>query len=122
MIFKLNRIDITSKIEVAGYTVIPRKVFGSSEGYLLTGDHIADLIRTKTDIVVKIVATEQADTSFIASACKAEYCELEFSDPITNTVLSGIYEPSLDQLSMAIEEDSQGNTYWYGFTITFKEK
>lgn len=122
MTFKINGVDFSDKVDVAGYTITPRKVTGSSTGYLLDGEHIADMIAKKTDLKVQIVATEQADTSALALACTGEYCQLVFNDPITNTTLDSTYEPQIDKLEMAIETNSEGKTYWYGFTITFTEK
>lgn len=122
MTFKINGVDFGEKVEVAGYTITPRKVIGTSAGYLLNGEHIADVIANKTDLKIRVVATEQEDTSALARACTAEYCQLFFNDPITNANLDSVYEPQIDRLEMAIETDSQGKTYWYGFTITFMEK
>lgn len=125
MIFKVGGVDYSNKVEVTGYKVTPRKVIGTSAGDLLSGDHIADVLKLKTDLEVTIVATEEADTSAIAYACSGEYVNLEFTDPITATALSGVYEPSIGGIEMAIDQDAisgNGKRYWYGFTITFSEK
>lgn len=122
MTFKIDGVDYSDKVDIAGYTVTPRKVTGGAAGYLLDGSHVADLKAIKTDLKINVVATEQADTSAISKACLKEYVTLEFNDPFTNTNLNDIYEPSIESVSMAIETDSRGKTYWYGFRISFAQK
>lgn len=125
MIFKMGGIDYSDKVEITGYTVTPRRVVGTSEGDLLSGDHIADVLKIKTDLSLNFVATSEEDTSDIAYACSGEYVNLEFSDPITASALSGVYEPEIEGIKMAIDEgaiSSNNKRYWYGFNVFFKEK
>lgn len=122
MTFKINGTDYSDKVEVRGYIVTPRKIKGNAAGDLLNGESIADLIRTKTDLSVQVVAMVAEDVSSIAYACTGEYVELEFTDAITNTNLSGVYEPDISGIEMAIDEDYQGKRYYYGFSISFTEK
>ena len=124
MTFVLSGVDYSNKVEVSGYKVIPRRVKGTSAGEMINGDTVEDLVVVKTDLQVNIVATEEADTSAIAYACTGEYVGLKFSDPITATDLNGTYIPNIDGIEMAIDkgESQNGNRYYYGFSIFFKQK
>lgn len=121
MILKIDGVDYSNSVEVSGYTVIPRKITGPAEGYLIDGEHIADLVSLKKDLKVKIVATQGRDTASISSACSKEYVELEFNDPFTNTHLSATYEPTIENIEAALEDSNRG-IYWYGFSIKFTQK
>lgn len=126
MTFTLDGVDFSGKVEVTGYRIKPRKVFGSSRGDLLNGGHIADMIVLKKDLELSFVAMVEADVSIIAAKCCQEYVQLVFSDGISGTDISGKYEPTLDSLEMAIDKgQSIGDTaetkrYWYGFHVTFE--
>lgn len=121
MLFKLDGKDFSESVDIAAYRLTPRRVYGDNSGYLLDGSHIPDLLAIKKDIQIRIVATEQRDTSSIASACMKETVQLEINDPISNMDINARYEPELQELEMAIEKDAFGNTYWYSFSIVFKE-
>lgn len=126
MTFTMDGVDFSDKVEITGYRIIPRKVFGSSRGDLLNGSHIADMIVLKKDLELSFVAMVEADVSTIATKCCQEYVQLTFSDGISGTDISGKYEPTLDSLEMAIDKgQSLGDTaktkrYWYGFSVTFE--
>lgn len=126
MTFTLDGVDFSGKVEVTGYRIKPRKVFGSSRGDLLNGGHIADMIVLKKDLELSFVAMVEADVSTIAAKCCQEYVQLVFSDGISGADVSGKYEPTLQSLEMAIDEgQSIGDTtgtkrYWYGFQVTFE--
>lgn len=122
MTFVLNDIDFSDKVEVTGYRVIPRKVTGGAAGYLLNGDHLADLLSDKTDLSVNIVATEEEDTSKIAYICTGEYVRLKFSDPVLGKVWEDYYEPQISGIEMAIDTNSKEKRYWYGFSIKFTQR
>lgn len=126
MTFTLDGVDFSDRISVTGFRVRPRKVFGSSRGDLLNGGHVADMIVLKKDLDVSFVAMVEADVSTIAQKCTQEYVMLGFSDPISGTDISGKYEPTLNDLEMAIDKgQSIGDTagtkrYWYGFSVSFE--
>lgn len=126
MTFTLDGVDFSDRIDVTGFRVRPRKVFGSSRGDLLNGGHVADMIALKKDLDVSFVAMVEADVSTIAQKCTQEYVMLGFSDPISGTDVSGKYEPTLKDLEMAIDKgQSIGDTagtkrYWYGFSVSFE--
>lgn len=126
MTFTLDGVDFSDRIAVTGFRVRPRKVFGSSRGDLLNGGHVADMIVLKKDLDVSFVAMVESDVSTIAQKCTQEYVMLGFSDPISGTDISGKYEPTLNDLEMAIDKDqSLGDTagtkrYWYGFSVSFE--
>lgn len=124
MTFVLSGVDYSDKVEVSGYTVTPRKVKGTSAGELIDGETLEDLIVVKTDLQVNIVSTVESDTSAIAYACSGEYVGLKFSDPITGTDLEGTYIPTINGIEMAIDKGEEHNNkrYYYGFSISFKEK
>lgn len=121
MVFKIDGIDFSSLVDVAGYKITPRREYGPAKGGLLNGSRVVDLLTIKKDLTVNIVATEQAVTSQLTSSCMKEDVQLQFNDPITNQTINGTYEPDIKDLDMAIESDSYGKTYWYGFQILFKE-
>ena len=126
MTFTMDGVDFSDKVEITGYRIIPRKVFGSSRGDLLNGSHIADMIVLKKDLELSFVAMVEADVSTLATKCCQEYIMLGFSDPISGTDISGKYEPTLNDLEMAIDKgqaigDTTGTKrYWYGFSVTFE--
>lgn len=109
-------------VDVAGYTLIPRKVTGPAAGYLTNGEHIADLVVTKMDIRLNIVAQNMVGAKQILDVCKSEYCQATFEDPSLNIVISSTFEPNLDQMTMAIEDAEHQASWWYGFTVTLTEK
>lgn len=128
MTFKVDNVDYSSKITIAGYKVSPRRVYGGARGDLLNGESVADLIAIKKDLEVTIVSTVEADTSAIATALLKEYVQLVFSDPVTATDISGTYEPEVSSIEMAIDTGgavgatASNNRYWYGFQVSFKQK
>ena len=128
MTFKIDTVDYSGKVEVVGYKVTPRRVYGGARGELLSGESVADLIVIKKDLEITVVSTVESDTASIATALMKEYVSLEFSDPITATDISGTYEPEMSSIEMAIDVgDAVGavaNTkrYWYGFSVSFKQK
>ena len=128
MTFKVDNVDYSSKVEVVGYKVTPRRVYGGARGDLLNGESVADLIVIKKDLEIAVVSTVEADTASIATALMKEYVSLEFSDPITATNISGTYEPEMSAIEMALDVGeaigtaASSNRYWYGFQISFKQK
>lgn len=128
MTFKIDTVDYSGKVEVVGYKVTPRRVYGGARGDLLNGESVADLIAIKKDLEITVVSTVESDTASIATALMKEYVSLEFSDPITATNISGTYEPEMSSIEMAIDVgDAVGavaktKRYWYGFSVSFKQK
>lgn len=128
MTFKIDSVDYSSKVLIAGYKVTPRRVYGGARGDLLNGESVADLIAIKKDLDVEVIAMAESDTSAIATALLKEYVQLVFSDPITATDLSGTYEPEVSSIEMAIDigeaigATASSNRYWYGFQVSFKQK
>lgn len=128
MTFKVDNVDFSSKVEVVGYKVTPRRVYGGARGNLLNGESVADLIAIKKDLDIKVIAMAEGDTSAMATALLKEYVQLVFSDPATATDLSGTYEPEVSSIEMAIDvgeaigTTASGNRYWYGFQVSFKQK
>ena len=128
MTFKVDNVDFSSKVEVVGYKVTPRRVYGGARGDLLNGESVADLIVIKKDLDIKVVAMAEGDTSAIATALLKEYVQLVFSDPVTATDISGTYEPEVSSIEMAIDVgDAVGAVAktkrdWYGFQVSFKQK
>ena len=128
MTFKIDAVDYSGKVEVVGYKVTPRRVYGGARGDLLNGESVADLIAIKKDLEITVVSTVESDTASIATALMKEYVSLKFSDPITATDVSGTYEPEMSSIEMAIDVgDAVGavaktKRYWYGFHVSFKQK
>ena len=128
MTFKIDNVDYSSKVLIAGYKVTPRRVYGGARGDLLNGESVADLIVIKKDLDVEVIAMAESDTSSIATALLKEYVQLVFSDPVTATDLSGTYEPEVSSIEMAIDVGeaigitASSNRYWYGFQVSFKQK
>lgn len=128
MTFKIDAVDYSGKVEVVGYKVTPRRVYGGARGDLLNGESVADLIVIKKDLEITVVSTVETDTASISTALMKEYVSLEFSDPITATDISGTYEPEMSSIEMAIDVgDAVGavaktKRYWYGFSVSFKQK
>ena len=120
--FTLDGKDYSLAEWVLGYSVKTRKVTGQSAGYLLNGEHVADVIALKKDVTFKLSAMEQAELSAFLTGCTKEYVTMTFNDPISNTNVSGTFEPEISQLEMAIEKNSKGKKYWYEFTVTFTMK
>ena len=121
MIFTIDGVDFSDLIDVAGYTIKPRREYGPARGKLLDGSMVVDLLAMKTDLSIRIVATEQSITSSLVQACSKPSVRLVFNDPITNQNLNSKYEPSIAEINMAIEKTDSSPAYWYGFTIDFME-
>lgn len=121
MTFILNGVDYSDALWVKGYKLKTRKVTGPAAGYLLSGDHIADLRSIKKDVIFSFSAMEQSELSTLLQSCISEYVEMSFNDPILNLDISGTFEPEISELEQAID-NGPNKKYWYEFTITFKEK
>ena len=121
MLFTIDGVDFSDVVDVAGYTIRPRREYGPARGQLLDGSKVVDLLATKTDLSIAVVATEQSVTSSISQICKKPSVRLVFNDPITNQNLNGKYEPNISEIQMAIEKTDSTPGYWYGFTIDFEE-
>lgn len=121
MVFTIDGVDFHDCVDVAGYKIKPRREYGPARGKLLDGSRVIDLLATKTDLSITVVAAKQATVSAIAQACKKSTVQLVFNDPITNQNLNGVYEPEISEIQMAIESTEYTPSYWYGYTIDFME-
>lgn len=122
MTFIINNTDFSGLIKVDGYTVTPRKVTGPAAGTLLNGEQVADQVAVKRDLTVQVEAGDTATVSSLASLCMEEYVNLIFGDPLSGQNYTGVYMPQANGIPMAIDMDHKGKTYWYSFSISFKEK
>lgn len=122
MIFVVNNQDFSRQVQVDGYTVTIRKVNGPAAGVLLNGEQVADQIAVKKDLSIQVEAGDTATISSLASLCSEEYVNLIFADPVSGDSYVGVYMPQAQGIPMAIDQDHKGMTYWYGFTINFREK
>ena len=117
----IDGIDFSSKIDVQGYKTHPRREYGIARGKLIDGSLVPDLLTIKKDLSVHVSASEQEDVKNITTACLKESVTVEFNDPTVSLNMSGVYEPDISEIEMAIDTDKYGKTYWYGFDITFTE-
>ena len=79
MTFTVDGVDFSGKVEVTGYRIKPRKVFGSSRGDLLNGGHISDFFVLKKCIVPSFCSFVEAGCSTISAQCCPYYFTMSFS-------------------------------------------
>lgn len=122
MTFIVDNKDFSSRVNLSDYRVTPRRISGPAAGTLTNGDHVADIVSIKRDLTLSVEAANISDTKALSSALMKEYVSLIFIDPISGQNYTGTYEPEVGDISMAIDVDTKGRRYWYGFQINFKEK
>ena len=126
MTFQISGEDYSP--QVSSYRLKPRRITGSARGTLLNGDTVADLIITKWDLTVGFESSDETIVHGLLTTFSGEYIQLTFSDPVTNTDITGFFEPQVNSVDMALDKGeangttSRGKRYWYGFTVNLTAK
>jgi len=124
MTFSISGVDYSGM--VTSYSLKPRRITGSARGTLLNGDSVADLIMTKWDLTVGFAPMDEPTISGLLRSLSSEYVQLTLSDPVTLTNISGFYEPSVNNIEMAVDQGEavgdKTKRYWYSFSASFAAK
>lgn len=120
MLFVVDGGDFSYLVKDSGCSCVPRKVSGSNEGYMKDGTHVPDIVATKVDYRIAIWAESQTLLFPLLNLLRKETVSVTLNNPLSNTVSTSDYEPSIDSLNFALE-DSSGEKFWYGFTVYLSE-
>lgn len=121
MVFTIGGVDITPYIAHGGIKWSRNDIDGANAGRMQNGEIQRCRIATKYrwDITCRpLTATEQAT---VLALIQPEYINVTFTDPLTNTVNSGVYYSNNFPSTYMIRHPN-GTEYWTGLAFPVIEK
>lgn len=121
-IIKINGTDITSWTPPTGYIVTPRYINGNNGMVMLNGDTYEDEVAIKSDVELPFMPLTDAQLGTLMQTLHANAtCSVYFFDPDV-----GVYRTMVAHRQIGGRKfrgkGADGQFYWTGVTVTFKER
>ena len=116
MIYKINGIDFIPFIAFGGLSWQRTDVDGPNAGREQDGTLVRDRIATKYRWDVTCRPLTGAELSLVLTAIEPEWVTLEYTDPVTNTVKTGLFYSNNIPATFGLQR-KDGTVIWTGVTF-----
>ena len=121
MVFNVNGVNILPFVAYDGLKWQRSDLDGENAGRTLDGIMHRDRIATKVrwDVTCKLLTAEDLVT--VLNAIQPEFVEVEYTDPFTNTVITGTFYSNNVPMSLS-HVAYDGTEYWNGLAFPLIER